>query len=570
MTRRIRRWALLVGLLNALMIQFAGAQSTASLNGTVKDTTGAVIADTIVRLTNLGTNVSQVTEANSTGAYSFVNILPGRYTLEAVKDGFRKERQPEFVLEVNQTATVNFAMQVGSSTEVINVMDQATQLETSTSELGSVVGSKEVLDLPLNGRNFTELLLLTPGASAANPLQNKHGAPGAIGAFAYPAINGQSNRSNMFLLDGVNNYGGLTDTNTVQPTIDDVLEFKVQSHNDEAVFGQVLGGIVNLATRSGTNAYSWQLWEFFRNDALDANNYFNPRTDLKQNQFGGAIGGPLVLPHYDGRNKTFFYGSYEGFRRRGSSSQLYVTPTAAQLNGDFTGIGSQIYNPYRVQPDPANPGSFINSPFMCDGAGNPLPADPNGVQAAGAACNKIPASLINPSVLYYAQTLYPAPIDTGVSGFNGRDNTENIVRSDQMSVRVDQQLGDNDRFFFRYTAAWQPNTGSGGVQGNILHSVSTPIILQRTGRTPLRITPLRSLLLGGFAARTTTPTRFPTRLPDFLQNAGFASSFTDHALGEVSTPLIPTFDVDGYLSRETSPIRKTSRIFMNTKTTLRK
>jgi hypothetical protein len=210
--------------------QPAAAQSAAGLNGTVRDASGAVIPDANVKLNNVNTGVSQNSRTNSTGAYTFVNIAPGRYVLEAMRDGFRTERQPEFSLEVNQTATVNFSLQVGSSGEVVTVTSQAIDLETSPSELGSVVGTREVRDLPLNGRNFTELLLLTPGASAANPLQNAGGAPGAIGSFAYPAINGQSNRSNMFLLDGVNNYGGLSDTNTVQPTIDDVLEFKVQSH----------------------------------------------------------------------------------------------------------------------------------------------------------------------------------------------------------------------------------------------------------------------------------------------------------------------------------------------------
>src|ERR1041384_1037705 len=457
-----------------LVAEIAAAQSAAALNGTIRDSSGAVIPDATLKLTNVNTGVAQPARTNNTGAYSFVNIPPGHYVLEATREGFRTERQPEFSLDVNQTATVNFVLQVGSPGEVVSVTTQAIQLEASTSELGTVVDTREVRDLPLNGRNFTELLLLTAGASPANPLQNAGGAPGAIGSFAYPSINGQSNRSNMFLLDGVSNYGGLTDTNTVQPTIDDVLEFKVQSHNDEAQFGQVLGGIVNLATRSGSNTFHGSLWEFFRNDALDANNYFNPKTDLKQNQLGAAIGGPVLFPHYNGRNRTFFYGSYEGFRRRGSSSLLYVTPTTAQLNGDFNAVSSQIYNPYSTQPDPANPGSFINSPFMCDGSGNALPVDSSGLQAPGTPCNQIPTSLINASMLYYAQSLFPAAIDTGVPGFNGRDSTENIVRSDQMSARVDQQLGNSDRLFFRYTASWQPNTGSGGIQGNILHpSVAT-------------------------------------------------------------------------------------------------
>ena len=543
---RVVNWGLLV-LFCVLMTHSAIAQSTASLNGTVKDTTGALIVDAAVKLTNVETGVFQTTRTNDTGAYGFVNILPGRYTLSVTKDGFSGERQPDFSLEVNQTATVNFSMRVGSPQEIVSVTAQAIQLETSTSELGSVVGKQEVRDLPLNGRNFTELLLLTPGASPANPLQNSGGAPGALGTFAYPAINGQSNRSNMFLLDGVNNYGGLTDTNTVQPTIDDVLEFKVQSHNDEAQFGQVLGGIVNLVTKSGTNAYHGSLWEFFRNNALDANNYFNPKTDLKQNQFGGAIGGPVILPHYNGHDRTFFYGSYEGFRRRGSASQLYVTPTDAQLNGDFSAVDAQIYNPYSTQPDPSNPGSFINSPFMCDGSGNALPVNGSGMQAAGTPCNQIPASLLNSSMLYYAHSLLPAPINTGVPGFNGRDSTENIVRSDQMSIRVDQQLGQSDRFFFRYTGSWQPDTGSGGIEGNILHqNVNTHNIAVSWSHT-FKGNAVTQFTFGRVRGQNNNINTISNAPSDFLQNAGFATSFTDHTLGTVSEPLIPTFDIGGYL-----------------------
>jgi hypothetical protein len=537
-------------LLFAQIVPSAAAQSVAALNGTVRDASGAVIPDASVKLTNVNTAVSQSTHTNNAGTYSFVNILPGGYVLETAREGFRTDRQPEFSLEVNQTATVNFTLQVGSAGEVISVNSQAIQLETSTSELGTVVATKEVQDLPLNGRNFTELLLLTPGASPANPLQNARGAPGAIGSFAYPAMNGQSNRSNMYLLDGVNNYGGLSDTNTVQPTIDDVLEFKVQSHNDEAQFGQVLGGIVNLATKSGSNSLHGSLWEFFRNDALDANNYFNPKTDLKQNQFGASIGGPVILPHYNGRNRTFFYGSYEGFRRRGSSSLLYVTPTAAQLGGDFSAVSSQLYNPYSTQPDPANPGSFINSPFMCDGSGNPLPVDSNGVQNSGTPCNEIPTGLINSSMLYYAKSLFPAPISTGVPGFNGRDSTENIVRSDQMSVRIDQQLGNHDRLFFRYTGSWQPDTGSGGIQGNILRQNVDTYNIAASWSHSFRGSAVTQFTFGRVHGQNDNINQITNAPSDFLQNAGFVTSFTDHTLGKVSSPLIPTFDIGGYLLEE--------------------
>lgn len=551
MHRRTRTFAdfVILGLIVSAALGFcfsgvAAAQNTASVNGTIKDATGAVVSSTTIRLTNVNTGAVQAKTTNSTGVYSFVNILPGHYTLSASGQGFRTELQPDFVLEVNQTATIDFTMQVGSTTTEVNVSSQAIELQTSTAELGMVVETREVLDLPLNGRNFSELLLLTPGVSAVDPLQNSRGAPGGIGAFVVPAVNGQSNRSNMFLMDGVTNFGAGSETYALQPTIDDVLEFKVQSHNDEAQFGQVLGGIVNLATKSGTNSFHGSLWEFFRNDALDSNNYFNPRTDLKQNQFGGSLGGPVILPHYNGRNKTFFYGSYEGFRKRSSNTLLYLTPTPDQLNGNFSAVSGQIYNPYSavVAPD----GSYTNSPFMCDGSGNALPTNSSGLQAAGTPCNQIPSSLFNASTLYYAKSLFPAPINTGQPGFNGLSSTENTVRNDQTEVRVDQQFGDRDRIFFRYNGAWQPSVSSGGVEGNTENTQVNAYNIAVNWSHSFKSDAVTQFTFGRVKGIDTGTPSFSNVPANFLQNAGFSPNFTNH--GSAAPALFPTFGVDGYLS----------------------
>jgi len=529
-------------------LQSATAQeNAASLNGVVKDSSGALIPNAGVKLTALDTGVVQVKESNADGLYTFVNVPPGRYSLEVRVQGFETGVQPGFSLEVNQTATINFTMKVGSANDVVNVSAQAVALETSTAELGTVVQTKEVNDLPLNGRNFTELLLLTPGVSAANPLQNSGGASGGIGAYVIPAVNGQTNRSNMFLLDGVTNFGAANETYALQPTIDDVMEFKVQSHNDEAQFGQVLGGIVNLVTKSGGNSFHGSGWEFLRNDALDANNYFNPKTELKQNQFGGSVGGPVVLPHYNGKNKTFFYASYEGFRKTASSTSLYLTPTPAQLAGDFSAVSAQIYNPYSTQPDPANPGSYGNSPFMCDGSGNALPANANGIQAAGTPCNKIPSSLIDPTTLYYAKTLFPAPINTGQPGFNGRDSSPNITRNDQMEARIDQQFGSNDHIFGRYTGAWQPDTSSGGVQGNIVHTVVDAYNLALSWSHVFSGNAVTQFTFGRVKGTDLGKPSFSNVPSDFLQTAGFSPNLTNHG---ANPPLIPTFGLDGYLGND--------------------
>ncbi|MGB8112532.1 MAG: hypothetical protein WCF22_02090, partial [Candidatus Sulfotelmatobacter sp.] len=212
--------------------------------------------------------------------------------------------------------------------------------------MGAVITTKPVNDLPLNGRNFTQLLTLTPGVSPISVAQNSEGGSGwgglAVGSFTFPAVNGQRNRSNMFLLDGSNDLAFLG-TYNYAPIIDDIGEFKVQSHNDLAEFGGVAGGIVNVVTKSGTNTFHGSAWEFLRNEQMDARDYFLPtRNPLRQNQFGTTAGGPVLLPHfYDGSNQTFFFFAYEGFRQSQAAQNIVRVPTAAQLTGDFSSLLSQ-------------------------------------------------------------------------------------------------------------------------------------------------------------------------------------------------------------------------------------
>ncbi|MGB8480089.1 MAG: TonB-dependent receptor [Acidobacteriaceae bacterium] len=526
--------------------------ASAALSGIVRDASGAVIPGAAIALTNVDTGTNQTASSNSTGTYSIIDIPPGHYTVTAQKQGFNTAKQPSFTLEVNQTATINFRLQVGSSNTTVLVSAAGTRIETATAELGMVIGRREINDLPLNGRNFTELLLLGPGISTANPSQNAGGGGigNPIGNVTFPAINGQSNRSNMFLLDGINNYGSIRDTYAVQPIIDDMLEFKVQSHNDEAQFGQTLGGIVNLVTKSGTNQFHGDVWEFLRNDALDATNYFNPvRTPLNQNQFGANIGGPVLLPYYNGRNKTFFFGSYEGFRNDTSSENLFLTPTPAQLSGNFGNLenqGVQLFNPYSSVPNPTYASGYFVQPFMCDASGvNPLPVNSLGVQAPGIPCDILPPNLLNQTMVYYAKSLFPAPINTGNPAFNGRDTTPITIRQNEFSARIDEQIGDNDRIFVRYTRAWQPDQSSGGFPGllsttdsnnynaavNWTHTFGNNAVLQLTfGRV--------SAVFNMFPSFTDAPS-------NFLQQAGFASYFVNHP--GIGAPLIPTVSVNGYL-----------------------
>lgn len=343
-----------------------GQLSTASVNGVVRDPSGAVIQNARIVLANVDTSIENTTLTNGAGAYAFLNIQPGRYTLEATASGFKPEQLSAITLTVSQIADIDFSLAVGATTSAITVQAAAPQLEVSSASLGTVIETKQVDDLPLNGRNFTELLLLSPGVSAANTSQNSSGfAPEAKGStFSFPAVNGQSNRSDFFLMDGLSNYGTFYSVYAVPPIVDAIQEFKMVSHTDNAEFGSVLGGVVDVVTKSGTNQFHGSAWEFTRNSVFDARSYFLPKsqptTPFHQNQFGGSIGGPVLIPKlYSGKSKTFFFGAYQGFRYyQFGSSNLHV-PTAAQLAGDESSWPTQIYNPFSTRPDPSHTGQYI-------------------------------------------------------------------------------------------------------------------------------------------------------------------------------------------------------------------
>jgi Carboxypeptidase regulatory-like domain/TonB-dependent Receptor Plug Domain/TonB dependent receptor len=438
---------------------------TGSINGTVRDTSGAVIPNATVDLTNVETGAKRTTLSNDTGNYALVQLPPGRYTLDVGSQGFTPQRVADIVVLVNQTATYDVALKVGPTVQKVTVEASAVTVETSTAELGTVVTTHEVNDLPLNGRNFTELLSLTPGVSPANVSQSNGFMANPIGDFTFPSVNGQTNRSNFYLLDGINNQNDYASAYAVAPVVDAIQEFKVQSHNDEAQYGGALGGIINVVTKSGTNSLHGSAWEFLRNSALDARNPLFPNvTSFRQNQFGATIGGPVVVPHYNGRNKTFFFGDYQGFRSTLAATSLYTVPTPAELSGDLSDTPVQIYNPFSTRPDPSAPGSLLRDPFMCDAAGAPLPAT-NGIQAAGRPCNKIPATMLDPGMQAYAKALFPAPVATSVPGINGVNTFPNTTRQDEWSARVDENLNDRNSLWFRYSGFNQPVAMAAGYAG---------------------------------------------------------------------------------------------------------
>ena len=527
--------------------------ATATINGIVSDTTGAVIPSAQILLRNTATDTTRTTTTNQTGSYAFVSVFPGTYTLQVSKQGFKTTTRQAFALNVNQTATYNFTLSVGATTQQVTVQSSAVAIETSTAELGTAVTTRKVNDLPLNGRNFTQLLTLTPGAAPVSVAQNGGGGGGfagkALGSFSFPAVQGQRNRSNLFYLDGMADTGSFIDNYNYQPMIDQIQEFKVQSHNDQAAFGQALGGLVNVATKSGTNQYHGSLWEFLRNEKLDARNFFFAgRNPLRENQYGGTVGGPLSIPKiYNGKNKTFFFFGFEGYRQHQAAQSLFKTLTPANLNGDLTDQAGQIYNPYSTIEDPNNPGTYIRQPFMCDAGGNPLAADSSGLQAAGTPCNKIPSSLLSPITTLYAQTFFPSPVNTGVGGFNGLNNTPVITTQDSVSLRLDQQVGTQDSLMGRFSNYNQVDNQAGSFPNSVsqvfLHGYNW-VVHETHTFGPSAVLDVHAGRNWGQDNSVSNMLNIPDGFLGQLENAGVASNFVTFQDGEA---LIPGFGISGYI-----------------------
>src|SRR5579864_6901143 len=407
--------------------EIARAQSASGgVNGTITDRSDAGISGATVRLTNVGTKITNQTKTNSSGNFVFINVMPGAYVLDVEKSGFKAAHVSQFDIDVNQTLTQLVQLDVGAVNESVTVSAEAPLLQASTSEIGTVIGERQVKELPLNGRNFTQLMILTPGITPVATAQGSTSVgsqdAGITGIpntqFYKPSVNGQSNRESVFLLDGIMNTDLRGAVYGVLPIIDTIDEFKVQSQNDKPEYGGVLGGTVNVATKSGTNNFHGAAWEFARSNVFDARNPFSDvctvarcgvgstpgapaaPVNYSQHEFGGAVGGPIF------KNKTFFYAGYEGWRYSKPIDSFQLVPTTAELGGDFSNslIGSSpggaftpnaIYNPF-------SPGGSTR--FQCDSTGAPIapnltPGPGYGTQATGTPCNIIPSALINPQVV---------------------------------------------------------------------------------------------------------------------------------------------------------------------------
>jgi hypothetical protein len=302
--------ALIVTAFGLLLIpKSVHAQGTSfgTIIGTVTDSSGGAVPDTTITITNTATTISRQTKSDPLGDYRVVSLIPGSYQVKAEKTGFQVSQSNVVSLDVGVTLTINLTMEVGSVTQTIEVTAKTPLLDTDNGTVGTVVDHASVVTLPLNGRAYTDLIGLTPGTVSQPSVYNL-----GIGGGHNYSVSGVSFEQNNFTLDGIYDNETFVMQYAIQPSPDALQEFNVQSNITSAKYGGGGGAVVNVVTKSGTNQFHGGAWEFVRNDIFDANNFFRNYANLgkptyRQNQYGGMLSGPLLIPHiYDGRDRTFW------------------------------------------------------------------------------------------------------------------------------------------------------------------------------------------------------------------------------------------------------------------------
>jgi outer membrane receptor protein involved in Fe transport len=412
-------------------LNVAAQQITGSIRGTVSDPSGAIVQAARITAKQVETGLTRVVVTDHQGEYLLVELPIGHYQLEVQAQGFQTYLQEGISLDVNESATVSVHLKVGSESQQVKVTADADLVQSTASSLGQTVMEREILDLPLDGRNFSQLGLLQPGVVPLTPGLLEAGGPARQGQ-AY-AVDGQRPESNNFLIDGADNVNAVDAGFVLKPPIDSIAEFRILTHNANAEFGRNTGSTTNIITRSGANQLHGALWEFLRNDAMDSSDYFTQSVQpLKQNQFGGTFGGPII------KDKTFFFGYYEGFRNRQGETVAATVPTAAERQGNFGQLCTS--NPQDA---------FVGG--ICTNTTTNAP-DFNG-QLLNFAMGPAPVPIPN------NQLTSIDPIATNVlpffplpnQGTNGFIATQTLSeRNDQFGVRVDHYLSPTDTLNFRY------------------------------------------------------------------------------------------------------------------------
>jgi hypothetical protein len=423
-----------IGLIFIGVLPVPGQESSAGITGRVTDPSGAAIVDAQVAARDQQRGTVWPTRTNVDGIYAFPRVPVGTYEVRIEASGFKAFVQ-QVTLEINQRARIDAAMEVGAITESVQVTGEAPLLQTETTLVGSVVGSTTIVNTPLISRNFIELTLLAPGVTTTNPAGFINGQRTTGGGRPY--VNGNRKEANNFLLDGIDNNQVSDNLTSYQPNLDAIQEFKMITNNASAEFGNFQGGIVNVTIKSGTNELHGSVFEFFRNDKLNANNWTrnwqgNSRPAMRWNVFGGTIGGPVF------KDRLFFFADYQGTRRAnpGSPGSISVIP-AEFRQGDFSRLlaenNIQLYNPLTTDAQ------GIRQPF------------PN---------NQVPLAMFNPVArnLFNSPDLYPLPLNSGLR-FNQINTSSSYLKSDQGDIKLDWKPSDADFLTARYSNGRQDTPG---------------------------------------------------------------------------------------------------------------
>ncbi len=413
----------------SLTLPLAAQQTMAAITGVITDPSGAPVPGAQITVTNVAQGTPYVAVSNQAGIYNLPRLPVGQYTFRVTAKGFETVTRAAITLVLDQTANVNFRLRVGSVTQTVEVTGAPPLLQTQSTQVSTIINSRTVTTLPLATRDYVQLTLLAPGSIQPNPSSMTNGQATFNGGRPY--INGNREQSDNFLLDGADNNQVSENAVAYTPAPDALAEFDLITNNASAEYGNFQGGIINASIKSGTNHWHGDLYEFFRNNVLNANNWANnwqgtPRPQMRWNQFGGTIGGPIL------HNKLFIFGDYEGERFDNPASTNAITVlTMQERQGDFSqllhppsGAPEQLYNPDNVVNGQRQP--FVN--------------------------NQIPINMIDPvaKALFADTALYPAPINGNLIN-NQYNTTSSHTNVNQGDVRVDATLSPADHLFVRYS-----------------------------------------------------------------------------------------------------------------------
>ena len=408
------------------------AQGTgASITGTLRDATGAVVPGATVKSSSIESGRDWTTLSNEVGIYNLPALPPGQYTVSVEAAGFKRMVTNAITLEVNQIARVDLTLEVGAVADTVAVSGIAPLLQTENSQVGNVVTGTTTLGLPLNGRNFSQLTLLAPGVVTYDTTSYTDGSRSGSGG--RPLVNGNRAQANNFRLDGFDANESEDNLIAYYPSVDAIQEFILITTNPPAEFGNSMGAIINTTLKSGTNAYHGDLFDFLRNDQMDSNTWFGaatgqPRPHFSQNIFGGTFGGPIR------KNRLFFFVDYQGWRRgKGLTSTVRTVIPTAWRSGDFTSLNKQLYNPLTQTTVTASDGSVtvVRQPFPG---------------------NQIPASLINPVArnLFAHPDIYPLPLlPQNANNWNGAGRQQ--ITDNQGDAKLDYKISEKDSLSGRFS-----------------------------------------------------------------------------------------------------------------------